>query len=336
MHIRRYRNPVYGEYFADPFVWSAGGEYFAIGTGRHEASGTVAQQHDATVFPLLRSRDLIHWQNAGCALIRPDPALGTAFWAPEVVSDGRRWFLYYSVGHGDRLHQLRVAIADAPLGPYTDAAALTNLDDCPFAIDPHPFRDDDGRWFLFHARDLLTTTDERGRAVRAGTALVMRPMVEMTTLSNEETTIARATCNWQRFAANRLMYGSVFDWHTLEGPFVVKHAGRYYCFFSGGCWHTDTYGVDYVVADAVAGPYSDAGVDGGPRILKTVPQHVLGPGHCSVVAGPDGQSLYLAYHAWSADMQARRLCIDQLIFSPAGPESPGASWTEQGVALASG
>jgi len=336
MHILRYRNPVYGEYFADPFVWSAGGEYFAIGTGRDEASGTVAQQHDATVFPLLRSRDLIHWQNAGCALIRPDPALGTGFWAPEVASDGRRWFLYYSVGHGDRLHQLRVAIADAPLGPYTDAAALTKLDDCPFAIDPHPFRDDDGRWFLFHARDFLTTTDEQGRAVRAGTALVMRPMIEMTTLSNEETTIARATCNWQRFAANRLMYGSVFDWHTLEGPFVVKHAGRYYCFFSGGCWHMDTYGVDYVVADAVAGPYSDAGVDGGPRILRTVPQHVLGPGHCSVVAGPDGQSLYLAYHAWSADLQARRMCIDQLIFSPAGPESPGPSWTEQGVALASG
>ena len=32
----------------------------------------------------------------------------------------------------------------------------------------------------------------------------------------------------------RLMYGRVHDWHTIEGPCVTKHAGKYYCFFSGG------------------------------------------------------------------------------------------------------
>jgi len=44
------------------------------------------------------------------------------------------------------------------------------------------------------------------------------------------------------------MYGRVWDWHTLEGPFVRKHDGRYYCFYSGGRWETESYGVDYGVA----------------------------------------------------------------------------------------
>ncbi len=40
--------------------------------------------------------------------------LGADYWAPEVVeADGRFW-LYYSVGHGDHRHQLRVAVATPP------------------------------------------------------------------------------------------------------------------------------------------------------------------------------------------------------------------------------
>ena len=39
--------------------------------------------------------------------------------------------------------------------------------ECPFAIDPHPFQDADGRWYLFYATDFL---DTEGGA-RAGTAL---------------------------------------------------------------------------------------------------------------------------------------------------------------------
>jgi GH43 family beta-xylosidase len=329
-----YRNPVYSEEFADPFVWKNEGEYYAIGTGRSEARGISRDGRDPAIFPLLRSTDLVNWRSAGAALIPPDPALGTTFWAPEVATDGRRWYLYYSVGHGDRLHQIRVAVADTPLGPYDDAAALTDLDGCAFAIDPHPFRDDDGRWYLFHARDFLTTTNERGLTVRVGTALVVRELTTMTQLSAEETTVARARCDWQRFAADRMMYGQLCDWHTLEGPFVVKDRNRYFCLFSGGCWQTSTYGVDYVAADTVLGEYSDEGVERGPRILRTVPDRVIGPGHCSVVVGPDAVSRYLVYHAWDPEHSARRMCIDGLSFEADGPRCDGPTWTTQRMALA--
>ena len=33
----QYRNPVYPEYFADPFVWKHDGIYYAVGTGVVEA-----------------------------------------------------------------------------------------------------------------------------------------------------------------------------------------------------------------------------------------------------------------------------------------------------------
>jgi beta-xylosidase len=272
---------------------------------------------------------LVHWRAAGRALVRPAVELGNTFWAPEVVFADGQWWLYYSVGHDDRMHQLRVAKSEQPCGPFHDYGPLTELSSCPFAIDPHPFRDDDGRWYLFHARDFLDQMDEYGRTVRAGTALVVHELHGMVELSAIGRTVLRARCDWQRFAAEREMYGRRFDWHTLEGPCVVKHAGQYFCLYSGGCWHSSTYGVDYAVANSVLGPYSDAGAEQGPRLLRSVPGKVIGPGHCSVTSELEHRELVLAYHAWDAQMTARRLCIDRLNFTAQGPRSPGPTWTEQ-------
>lgn len=327
---RRYKNPVYSQYLADPFAWRHESRYLAIGTGAAEADGVVtrASSTEPAVFPLLESSDLVHWSEIGRALVRPDPKFGDTFWAPEVVQADGGWLLYYSVGFEDRLHHIRVARSSAPHGPFVDVAGLTDPDTCAFAIDPHPFRDPDGSWYLFHARDFLNDVDDEGRSVRSGTALVVHALDGMTKLAPNGVTVARARWDWQRFAANRTMYGRVFDWHTLEGPFVVLHDGSYYCFYSGGCWQTDTYGVDYVVARSVLGPYSDAGAEKGPRVLRTVPGHVLGPGHCSIVSQPDARHC-IVYHAWDAAMTMRRLSIDPLIFTAGGPRSPGPTWTEQ-------
>src|SRR5262245_5104721 len=144
--------PVHAAYFADPFVWQHHGEYFAVGTGEREASGHPGEM----IFPLLRSRDLVEWRPAGRALLRPAHSLGTHFWAPEVAFAENKFWLYYSVGLANQKHQLRVATSDTPLGPYQDfARPLLDPAPCPFAIDAHPFHDDDGQWYLFYARDFL-------------------------------------------------------------------------------------------------------------------------------------------------------------------------------------
>jgi len=119
------------------------------------------------------------------------------------------------------------------------------------------------------------------------------------------------------------------EWHTLEGPAVRKHDGKYYCFYSGANFLTDRYGVDYCVADRITGPYSDAGAENGARVLHSVPGHVRGPGHHSHVIGPDGNTEYLAYHAWDANMKERQLCLDKLAWLPEGPRCQGPTYTPQ-------
>jgi beta-xylosidase len=330
----RWKNPVYPYYFADPFVWKHDGHYYAVGTGPISESPSAGEQDFTTyevngremAIPLLTSTDLVNWKLQGGALIVPSFVKGAVFWAPEVAFHEGRFYLYYSCATEGLNHSLRVAISDSPSGPFTDAGALLpESDNCPFAIDAHAFRDDDGEWYLFYARDFLESSGD----VRAGTALVVDRLLNMTRLAGEHKTVLRARCEWQRFQANRTMYGKVFDWHTLEGPCVRKRNGIYYCTYSGGCYQGEGYGVDYGTARHPMGPYSDAGNESGARILRTVPGKVIGPGHHSIVLGPDDQTEFIVYHAWDAEMTGRRMHIDRLEWTEAGPRCVGPSWTEQ-------
>lgn len=310
-----YQNPVFPDYFADPFVFRHGETYYAVGTG------DVAPADRA--FLMLRSPDLIHWEQAGFALVRPSEELGDAFWAPEIAEHEGRFYMYYSVGRADKGHRLRVAISDQPEGPYVDEGALEVPAEHPFTIDAHPFQDADGSWYLFYARDFLDTD---GSTVFPGTALVVDRLIDMRRLAGEERVVLRASRPWQRFLKDRKMYEGVYDWHTLEGPFVVPHEGRYYCLYSGGRWEDETYGVDYAVADHPLGPWTGGDTE-HPRVLRTVPGVVLGPGHNSVVLGPDGETRVICYHAWDPAMTARRLFIDPLVWGEDGPRADGPSTT---------
>jgi GH43 family beta-xylosidase len=329
-------SPVYPGAFADPFVWRHGDHYFAVGTGPPADEGTDSTDGDASprrVIPLLRSADLVTWERLPDALERPDiPEELTEFWAPEVAVHDGPFYLYYSVGRESKHHELRVAVSDTPDGPYrdtgapllrrrADAASVEEHALYPFAIDPHPVQDDDGQWYLFYAADFLDSDGD----TRAGTALVVDRLITMTRLAGEPRTVLRARFDWQRHRANHLIYGRRFDWHTLEGPFIRKRQGRYWCFYSGGCWQTADYGVDYAVADHILGPYSDAGAEDGPRVLRAVPGQVRGPGHNCVILGPDGRTEYIVYHAWDEGMTARRMCLDPLVWTPAGPRCPGSA-----------
>ena len=311
--------PVYAGYFADPFVWRFGDAFYAIGTGQSEADGQT--ELAMNVFPMLRSRDFMTWEFIGHALKRPDRDLGDNFWAPAVAESGGKFYLYYSVGHGDKHHQMRVAVSTAAAGPYEDTGtALIPLPKCAFAIDPHPFRDVDGRWYLFFAQDFL----DKACDARVGTALVAAPLENMVKLSSEPVTILRARWDWQRFEADRLMYGSRWDWHTLEGPCVWLHKGKYYCFYSGGRWENETYGVDYAASSSVLGPYEDSGEAAGARVLRTGQGGLIGPGHNTIVTGPQGKD-YVAFHAWDKGMTKRQMYLAPLTWTTDGPRVEGGA-----------
>ena len=305
-----YRNPVYDGYFADPFVLAWDGGYLAYGTG-----APVNGLH----FEILQSADLAHWTCIGGALQAPTGELGSDLWAPEVVEAEGRFWLYYSVGFEDRKHHLRAAAADSPLGPFRDLGVNLTPDEL-FAIDPHPFCDVDGRWYLYYARDVLTGD-------RVGTHLAVAEMATMSRLSAPAQPVLAPTADWQIFERGRAIYDATYDWHTLEGPNVRRHDGRYYCIYSGGSYLGEGYHAAWASAPQPLGPWTEPPADRG-RLLATVPGRVRGPGHNSVVTTNGGTDM-LVYHAWNADGSRRQMCIDPLSWDADGPYTSGPSWTEQ-------
>jgi len=286
--------------------------------GRYVAYGTGSSV-DGRIFEVLESTDLATWTRVGGAMEPIDPALGTDCWAPEVVeADGRFW-LYYSVGFDDAEHHLRVAVANHPFGPFVDAGVNLTPHER-FAIDPHPFRDPDGTWYLYYARDVLT-------AARVGTQIAVDLLPAMTALGGQPRTALEATADWQLFQASRSMYGSTYDWYTLEGPAVRYRDGRYYCFYSGGSWQTEGYAVSWAWAPTPLGPWTEPPA-GTARLLAAVPGHVSGPGHNSIVTTYGGSDV-LVYHAWDAATTRRMMCIDPLEWRADGPHTSGPSWEDR-------
>lgn len=311
-----YTNPVHPRYFADPFVLAAQGRYYAFGTGEGETSQSLVG---------LVSDDLVGWEPLG-PLLEPSavPADATHLWAPEVARVGEEYVIWYSAGRGDRGHRLRAAASAQPEGPYRDLAADLAPDE-PFAIDPHPFQDHDGTWYLFYAVDRLEQE-------RVGTAIVVDRMPSPGRLAGDPRAVVTPSSDWQLFLAGRTMYDAVHDWHTCEGPFVVHREGRYWCLYSGGNWQQPSYGVSVASAPHPLGPWTEEPGE-VPRVIRTRPGVVLGPGHASVVTDAAGED-WLVYHAWDAEGTARRMCLDRLRWTPSGPTCDGPTSTPQPAPVA--
>jgi GH43 family beta-xylosidase len=319
----RYTNPVWPHYFADPFVLYWRGSYYAYGTG--EAPRVAhPSSHAPSVFTVLQSNDLTTWTELGPALVAPPGTEGHAFWAPEVAERDGRFHLYYSSAPAgrDELHRLHVAIAREPHGPFIHAGTVLAEEEG-FSIDAHPFRDrNDGQFYLYFAKDFFEE--------RTGTGIaVVRLGPDMLRADGASRPVIRANADWQVYQRNRPLYGREWAaWHTVEGPCVVQHAGRFYCFYSGGNWQTHDYGVSYAFADHPLGPWHHA-PDPGPVVLRQIPGAVLGPGHHSYAMTPDGVTELLVYHAWDPGRTARRMCLDPLEWTDAGPRCAGPTTTPQ-------
>lgn len=299
--VLTYENPLWSGYLADPFVLKVGDYYYAYGTGGAP---------DGREFPILRSRNFTDWEFVGGALARLEEPKLKDYWAPEVAERDGKFYLYYA---GDM--KMRVAVADDPAGPFRDSGRWM-FPDLPFSIDGHAFRDpQSGQWYFYFAKDFFDQ--------RPGTALAMvRLADDMMTPVGPVTTVLRAFGDWQIYERNRPLYDKTWDaWHTIEGPAVVYKDGKYYCFYSGGNWQTPGYGVGCAVADDIRGPYVDEYSREAAGVLKSIPGKLIGPGHNSVILGPDRQTYFIVYHSWNDDRSARQICMDPLVWTEQGPKA---------------
>jgi GH43 family beta-xylosidase len=217
-------------------------------------------------------------------------------------------------------HRIRVAVAEHPAGPFVDTGRLL-LPDAGFTIDANPFRDPNtGQMFLFFATDYEADEPQ-------GTGLAVVTLADdLRSASSAPKRVIRAQADWQVYQRNRHYKGRIWKtWNCVEGPSCIYHEGRYYCFYSGGAWYGDSYGVGFAVADHPLGPWHDEFAARGPTVLKGIPGKVIGPGHNSCVWGPDGNTLYMVYHAWDPAKTARRMCIDPIRWTEHGPIVDGPS-----------
>ena len=282
-------DPVLPGYFADPFVTSTEDGWVAYGT-----SDPVVR--DGLAFRVRRSSDLVEWHDVE-PVLRVDLAIGTDYWAPEVVRDERGWWMLFSAGHGIAGHRIRVARSDSAFGPFEDTGVDLSPEET-FAIDPHPFTDADGSRWLFFARDVPD-------AEQRGTHLAVRPMADWTRPAGPASEVLAPNALWQRYEADRDMYGRRADWYTLEGPNVVRRGDEYVLLYSGGSWEGPDYGVAHATAPSPDGPWRHEATQ-RPTVLSHALTGLSGPGHDSLVPLPGGGSA-IAFHAWDDAGAVRRM-----------------------------
>lgn len=289
-----YQNPVFPYDFPDPFVLKYLGEYWAYCTGIRS---------DGRAFGILRSKDLITWEPIGSALDLL-PGENPCYWAPEVTYLFGTFYLYYSVGNEKNM-RIRVATSSSPAGPFTDSGRQLTHEE--FAIDPHLFIDADGSLTLFYATDFLEHS-------HIGTGTACMKLQDPFTPASEPQPVTRAMYEWQVYDPARKEKGNV-KWHTVEGPFVLKHKNKYFEMFSGGNWQNISYGVSYAISNELFPGKEWKQVSDGEQVLpimRTVPNEIIGPGHNSVVRGTDNRQLYCIYHRWAEDGSGRVLAIDRM------------------------
>jgi beta-xylosidase len=252
---------------------------------RHEGKYYLYPTTDGRGYDVFVSDDLIHWEQKPKCFT--DPRGGA--WAPDVfhhqTADGK-FYLYYTLNKPGGGKQIGVAVASAPLGPFENR---TNLVDG--AIDAHLFRDDDGALYFYYVQ-------------LPGFRITVQPMADPLTKRGEPTEVIRPSVDWER------KKGAV-----TEGPWMLKRSGLYYLMYSGSGADGPDYAIGYATAKSPVGPFTK--YSGNPIAKRG--NGVFGPGHHSVVTGPDGK-LWMVYHQQNSEEIGwkRFLAIDPLWFDEQG------------------
>lgn len=296
---RTYTNPVWARDFPDPHILRWKGTYYAYGT--HSGPGG---------FQLMESPDLVHWNHKG-ACFEP-PWSQEHLWAPEVIAYGGKLYMTYSaLNPQTRKHDIGIAEATHPAGPWTHRAILVRGDENRIGvIDTNVFVDRDGKAYLLYSEE-----DPRRIVLRSLSADLMSVGHDVTELVRPDRPEEKG---------------------ITEAPTLILRRGMYHLFFSVGWFQSYKRDACYAVAHAssrkLRGPY----VKSPKPVLASVEGKVYGPGHQCIVTLPNGQT-WMAYHGWDDQNEpmygsnplGRTLRIDRLYWRGDVPYTLGPTVTPQ-------
>lgn len=251
---------------ADPDAITVGKEYWiyptnSLDTGLHRS---------ADRFYAYSSKDLTKWEYRGQLIqineiswIKADSAKRHQLWAPDVLENKGKFYLYYSVGpQTPTPSRLGVAVSDYPSHGFKDVGRPLLTGGNGFeAIDPMVFIDPkSGNAYLY-------TGGSAGAKLR-----VFQLKPNLTEIDHE----------------------IMIDQPPMftEGVFMHVRNGIYYLSYSHGRWNDATYSVHYATSKSPVGPWQYHG-----PILVSDSTH-KGPGHHSFVVNPSTKQWYIVYHRW--------------------------------------
>lgn len=259
---------------ADPFVLLNNGTYYLYSTNSPDG------------FRVFRSNDMATWEDLGLCL-REDDVMGDKwFWAPEVMEKNGKFYMVYVANE-----HLGIAVSDSPEGPFKQEQKrwLNEINE----IDGHFFVDDDGTVYLYFVR------------FEDGNVIWCAKMNDDLQSYDESTArfLFRAEDEWE-----------LRDCSVVEGPFVLKHNGKYYLTYSANHTRCEDYAIGCAVSDNPMGPFKK--VDYNPILKKN--DFVNGTGHHSFTTSKDGKELVCVYHSrpFRDTSAPRKTCIDRAEFVP--------------------
>ncbi len=289
-------NPLFTEIFtADPAVLVHDCTFYITAGHDEGTSGFLLRD-----WYVLSSTDMVNWDyHDGPVLTLNTFSWANAnAWASQMVERDGKFYWYVPVNEAGGAMTIGVAVADSPLGPFTDAIGGPLIDDeyemevfgyndpgqTAYTIDPTVFIDDDDQAYLIYGSFWRMVIARLGDDMIS----IEGDMVESTPPG------------------------------FFEAPYLTKRGDTYYVVYAAGA---NPATIDYVMADSPFGPWYGHG-----EIMAELPNH---PGQDAATSHPaiaefEGQ-WYLVYHLSDGPgggTYKRQVAIEKLTFNEDGSIAP--------------
>lgn len=257
--------PVFLGDFADPFVLTVDGTFYAYATNALFTNVPVISAGSGGGEYLGESLpELPQWSEPGHV------------WAPGVAAVDDGYLLYYTTRHTESGRQcISVAVGTDPAGPFVDSSTEPLICDVESggSIDASPFVDGDGtRWLLWKAD---------GNCCGLPSVIYSQPLAaDGLSVAGEPTELIRNDQGWER--------------DVVEAPSMIEIDGRYHLFYSANRWDTEDYSVGHAVCESGTGPCDK---DAEPWLESY--DAASGPGGLEVIELHGRPIDLVVYHGWT-------------------------------------
>ncbi len=312
-----YSNPIaMDQEYPDPYIYyhELDGYYYGMATN-------IAADGSSTKLYLYRSRNMADVFRYGEKKLIAEPTPGRDIWAPEIHYIDGAWYVYYSGGM--RGYVLENTSANPMEGAWENKGAIyaEGYQDVE-QIDGTILRQN-GKLYYIWCLWKLPEKDPSDTTIRQ--TVVISEMENPWTLTGGITVLSESEYDWEQFGSAG---ESDIGYKTNEGPAVLQRGGKTFVTYSGSYCHTQYYRLGMLTCDSAADPMdaSNWTKSAEPVFQRSAANGLWSTGHNSFTTTPDGEEVYLVYHASLTNQNDDRRypCLQRISFDEQGTPVFGA------------